>query len=131
MNREILYGAEDDDDDDNICEDLEDIRRACMVSEANSASVRGMSSDSENEEDFEMLRSIKNQLASSTNVDLSGTQLGLSDSDSEDDFAMLQSIKSQLALSMDEDEDEDGAFETLHAIRRRFCAYENLGELIG
>lgn len=159
MNRESLYKADDDDDDDeedDIGEDLEDLRRACMVSEANSDEVAaktdsvgadgggggGIPSDSENEDDFEMLRSIKSQLASSTNL-CSGPPMGLSvpsDSESEDDFEMLRSIKSQLALSMDmcvppmglsDDEDEDDAFETLRAIRRRFSAYENFGELNG
>ncbi|CAL9226100.1 unnamed protein product [Arabidopsis halleri] len=120
MNREGLYEVDDDDDDDDdIGEDLEELRQAFIVTEA-----KGLPSDSENDEedDLEMLRSIKSQLASST------TNVGLSvpsDSESENDFEMLRSIKSQLALSMDEDEDEDGAFETLGAIRRRFFAYEN------
>ncbi|KAG7577688.1 Homeobox-like domain superfamily [Arabidopsis thaliana x Arabidopsis arenosa] len=154
MNRNSLYEADDDDDDDeedDIGEDLEDLRRACMVSDVNSdnfAAKTGliepdgggggeMPSDSENEDDFEMLRTIKSQLASSKDADLSsGPTIGLSllsDSESEDDFEMIRSIKSQLALSMDvslppiglSDDDEDDAFETLRAIRRRFSAYKN------
>ncbi|VVA98075.1 unnamed protein product [Arabis nemorensis] len=154
MNRESLYGAgdvDDDDEEDDIGEDLEDIRRACMVPDANSDDITaktdsvgadgggggGMPSDSENEDDLEMLRSIKSQLASSKDVNLcNGPPIGLSvpsDSESEDDFEMLRSIKSQLALSMDmcvppmglSDDDEEDAFETLRAIRRRFSAYHN------
>lgn len=156
MNRGALFESDDDDDeeedDDGIDEDLEDLRRACIVSESNSdvvtpksASVepdgggRGgeIPSDSENEDDFEMLRSLKSQLASST-----GPPTGLplpSDSESDDDFELLRSLKSQLALSMDarlppmrlsdDDDEDDDSFETLRAIRRRFSAYANLGEL--
>ncbi|VVB12392.1 unnamed protein product [Arabis nemorensis] len=104
MNRGSMYKSDDEDDDDDIGEDLDDLRLACIVSE---------DANSENEDDFELLRSIKSQLASSTtNVDLSMP----SDSEKEeDDFKMLQNIKNQLK------EDEDGdAFETLFAIRNRF-----------
>ncbi|CAN6885835.1 unnamed protein product [Brassica oleracea] len=150
MNRGALYESEDDDDeeeDDDIGEDLEDLRRACIVPESNSDDVIAKSgeggggggggeipSDSENEDDFEMLRSLKSQLASST-----GPPVGLplpSDSESDDDFELLRSLKSQLALSMDarlppmslsdDDDEDDDSFETLRAIRRRFSAYANL-----
>ncbi|KAL0743453.1 hypothetical protein Bca4012_084966 [Brassica carinata] len=151
MNRGTLYESDDDDDeeDDDIGEDLEDLRRACIVPESNSDGVMPKSgsvepdggggggeipSDSENEEDdFEMLRSLKSQLASST-----GPPVGLpppSDSESDDDFELLRSLKSQLALSMgarfppvslSDEDDEDDSFETLRAIRRRFSAYANL-----
>ncbi|XP_010506400.1 PREDICTED: snRNA-activating protein complex subunit 4-like isoform X2 [Camelina sativa] len=154
MNRSSLYetyGDDDDDEEDDI--DFEDIRRACMVSDANSDQFaaktnsieadgdggEAMPSDSENEDDFEMLRSIRSQLPSSKDAELSsGPPVGLSlpsDSESEDDFEMIRSITSQLALSMDvpippiglsdDDDDEDGAFETLRVIRRRFSAYAN------
>lgn len=154
MNRGALFESDDDDDeeedDDGIGEDLEDLRRACIVSESNSdvvtpksASVepdgggRGgeIPSDSENEDDFEMLRSLKSQLASSTSPPV-GLPLP-SDSESDDDFELLRSLKSQLALSMNaslppmslSDDEDDDSFETLRAIRRRFSAYANLGEL--
>ncbi|AEE76048.1 myb domain protein 4r1 [Arabidopsis thaliana] len=159
MNRNSLYEADDDDDDDeedDIGEDLEDLRRACMVSDVNSdqfASKTGsiepegvgggeIPSDSENEDDFEMLRTIKSQLASSKDAGRSsGPPMGLSllsDSESEDDFEMIRSIKSQLSLSMDvslppiglSDDEEDDAFETLRAIRRRFSAYKNFGKFM-
>lgn len=161
MNRNSLYDADEDDDDaeeDDIGEDLEDLRRAFMVSDANSDEITPktnsieadggggggggvMPSDSENDDDLEMIRNIKSQLASSTDANLSNDPpIGLSlpsDSESEDDFEMIRSIKSQLALPMDvcippiglSDEEDDGAFETLRAIRRRFSAYENFGEL--
>ncbi|CAH8370296.1 unnamed protein product [Eruca vesicaria subsp. sativa] len=163
MNRGALYESDDDDDeeeeeDDDIVEDLEDLRRACIVPESNSDDFIPKSgsvgpdeggggggggeiaSDSENEEDdFEMLRSLKSQLGSSTEP-RSGPPIGLSSlpSDSEsddDDFELLRSLKSQLALSMDsrfpplslsDDDDDDDSFETLRAIRRRFSAYANL-----
>ncbi|XP_024015327.1 myb-like protein L isoform X2 [Eutrema salsugineum] len=149
MSRESVHEADDDEEEDDIGEDLEDLRRACMVSEANSDEVVEKSgsvgadgggggeipSDSENEDDFEMLGSIKSQLASSTGLG-DGPLMGLSvpsDSESEDDLEMLRSIKRQLALSMDasvppmglSDDDEDDSFETLCAIRRRFSAFEN------
>ncbi|KAJ0239296.1 SANT/Myb domain-containing protein [Hirschfeldia incana] len=113
----------DVDDDDDIGEDLEELRRACIVSDSNSGG--GMHSDYEEEDDFEMLRSIKTQLASSTDhpMGLSSSSL-LSDSESdEDDFEMLRSLKSQLALPMEDDEDD----ETLLAICKRFSSYENSG----
>ncbi|XP_048614399.1 snRNA-activating protein complex subunit 4-like isoform X2 [Brassica napus] len=150
MNRGALYESDDDEEeeeDDDIGEDLEDLRRACIVPESNSDDVIAKSgeggggggggeipSDSENEDDFEMLRSLKSQLASST-----GPPVGLplpSDSESDDDFELLRSLKSQLALSMDarlppmslsdDDDEDDDSFETLRAIRRRFSAYANL-----
>ncbi|CAA7054845.1 unnamed protein product [Microthlaspi erraticum] len=119
MNRESLYESDGDDYDD-IGEDLEDLRRACILTDDNSASVGSDSgeipSDSEKEDELEMLKNIKSQLASSTtDVDL----------DSEDDLEMLRSIKSQLALPMDEEDNEDGEFdETIRAISSRFSAYE-------
>ncbi|CAH8346004.1 unnamed protein product [Eruca vesicaria subsp. sativa] len=120
MDRESMYESDGDDDDD-IGEDLEDLRRACIVSDSNYGG--GLPSDSDNEEeDFEMLRSIKTQLASSTDHPMGLSSLP-SDSESEDDFEMLRSLKSQLSLPMDE-EDED---ETLVAICKRFSSYENSG----
>ncbi|CAH8350063.1 unnamed protein product [Eruca vesicaria subsp. sativa] len=151
MNRGTLYEFDEDDEeeeeeeDDDIVEDLEDLRRACIVPESNSDDFIPKSgyvgpdeggggggggggeiaSDSENEEDyFKMLRSLKSQLAPSTD----------SESD-EDDFELLWSLKSQLAFSMDsrfpplslsDDDDDDDSFESLRAIRRRFSAYANL-----
>ncbi|XP_018489683.1 uncharacterized protein LOC108860284 isoform X2 [Raphanus sativus] len=157
MNRGTLYESDDDDDeeeDDDIGEDLEDLRRACIIPESNSDDVipkpgyvepdggvggggGEMPSDSENEEDdFEMLRSLKSQLAPSTDPPPLGLSSVPSDSESEDDFELLRSLKSQLALSMDarfpplslsdDDDEDDDSFETLRAIRRRFSAYANL-----
>ncbi|KAF8103701.1 hypothetical protein N665_0186s0069 [Sinapis alba] len=157
MNRGTLYETDDDEEDeedDDIGEDLEDLRRACIVSESNSDDAIAKSgsvgpdeggggggdggeipSDSENEDDFEMLRSLKSQLASST-VPPTGLPLP-SDSESDDDFELLRSLKSQLALSMDarfphtslsDEDDDDDSFETLRAIRRRFSAYANLDQ---
>ncbi|KAL0727479.1 hypothetical protein Bca4012_023572 [Brassica carinata] len=120
MDRQSMYESDGDDADD-IGEDLEDLRRACIVSGSNSEGV--MPSDSENEDDFEMLRSIKSQLASSTNHPMGLSSSLPSDSESEeDDFEMLQSLKSQLALPMDEEDDD-----TLLAICKRFSSYENSG----
>ncbi|CAN8258937.1 unnamed protein product [Cochlearia groenlandica] len=162
MSRKRLYEDVDDDDDeeeeeeDDIGEDLEELRRACMVSDANPQEIAkigsvgadyggdggggGIQSDSEEEDDFEMLRSIKSQLESSKDVrsdpPLVVSSLPWDSENEDDDFEMLRSIKSQLSLSMDdclrpmglsdeEDDDDDDAFETLRAIRRRFSAYAN------
>ncbi|CDY71363.1 BnaCnng72580D, partial [Brassica napus] len=59
-------------------------------------------SDSESDDDFELLRSLKSQLALSMDARLP-----------------------PMSLSDDDDEDDD-SFETLRAIRRRFSAYANL-----
>ncbi|KAJ0264357.1 Myb domain protein 4r1 [Hirschfeldia incana] len=148
MNRGALYESDDDEEeeDDDIGEDLEDLRRACIVPGSNSDDVIPKSggggegevpSDSENEEDdFEMLRSLKSQLATSTDPPPVGLPSLPSDSESDDDFELLRTLKSQLALSMDsrfppmslsdDDDEEDDSFETLRAIRRRFSAYANL-----
>ncbi|KAL0873765.1 hypothetical protein Bca101_023470 [Brassica carinata] len=58
MDRQSMYESDGDDDDEDL-EDLEDLRRACIVSGSNSGG--GFPSESENEDDFEMLRSIKSQ----------------------------------------------------------------------
>ncbi|XP_056859065.1 uncharacterized protein LOC108839435 isoform X2 [Raphanus sativus] len=131
MDRVSMYESDvdDDDDDDDICEDLEELRRACIVTDSNSGGG-GMHSDSENEEeDFEMLRSIKTQLASSATdhpMGLLSSSSSLtsedSESDDDDDFEMLRSLNNQLALPMD-DEDND---ETLVAICKRFSGVEGL-----
>ncbi|CAN7109258.1 unnamed protein product [Brassica rapa subsp. narinosa] len=118
MDRESMY---DSDDDDDIGEDLEELRRACIVSDSNSGG--GLQSDSENEDDFEMLRSVKTQLASSPDHPMGLSSLP-SDSDNEDDFEMLRSLKRQLALPMDQEDEDD---ETLVAICKRFSSYENSG----
>lgn len=122
--------VDDDDDDDDICEDLEELRRACIVTDSNSGGG-GMHSDSENDEDdFEMLRSIKTQLASSATdhpMGLLSSSSSLtsedSESDDDDDFEMLRSLKSQLALPMDDDEEDND--ETLVAICKRFSGELN------
>nr|VDD48950.1 unnamed protein product [Brassica oleracea] len=119
MDREIMY----DSDDDDIGEDLDDLRRACIVSDSDSNSGGVLQSDSENEDDFEMLRSVKTQLASSPDHPMGLSSLP-SDSDSQDDFEMLRSLKRQLALPMDQEDEDD---ETLFAICKRFSSYENSG----
>ncbi|CAG7887082.1 unnamed protein product [Brassica rapa] len=118
MDRESMC---DSDDDDDIGEDLEELRRACIVSDSNSG--RGLQSDSENEDDFDMLRSIKTQLASSPDHPMGLSSLP-SDSDNEDDFEMLRSLKRQLALPVDQEDEDD---ETLLAICKRFSSFENSG----
>ena len=115
-----------DSDDDDIGEDLDDLRRACIVSDSDSNSGGVLQSDSENEDDFEMLRSVKTKLASSPDHPMGLSSLP-SDSDSQDDFEMLRSLKRQLALPMDQEDEDD---ETLFAICKRFSSYENSGELI-
>ncbi|KAL1221647.1 Transcription factor MYB3R-4 [Cardamine amara subsp. amara] len=158
MNRNSQYEPNDDDDDaeedDDIGEDLEDLRRAFIVSdpnsnettaktnsiEANRGGGGGMPSDSENDDDFEMIRAIKSQFASSTDANLSSDPpMGLSlpsDSESEDDFEMIRNIKSQLAsstdanlssdppvgLSLPSDSENDDDFEMIRAIKSQLAS---------
>ncbi|CAH2078510.1 unnamed protein product [Thlaspi arvense] len=103
MHRGSMYESDGDDEDD-IGEDLDELRRACMVTEANSASTGGgggvmPDSEDEDEDDLEMLRSIKSQLAPSPDLPPTGLPVHSDLESEEDDLEMLRSIKSQLASS--------------------------------
>ncbi|XP_010551142.1 PREDICTED: uncharacterized protein LOC104821834 isoform X2 [Tarenaya hassleriana] len=138
------YGEDDDEDneDDGIDEDIESIRRACIIAGANPDEIipptDGFGSEGGGGE---------NQCGSAAaNTGGGGVGRVASDSDSEDDLEMLRSIRNQFALSLDvcealeplavlppdgffddDDDNEEEALETLRAIRKQFSAYEISG----
>ncbi|KAL6183265.1 hypothetical protein ACLB2K_044676 [Fragaria x ananassa] len=133
-NDEIPYYDDDDDDeydDDGFNDDIEALRRACMITgqdpddviakndqgknpsihqnddddiDVGPSSAPNSDSDSDFDEDLELLRKIKNQF--SDNKPLS-----------------LKPLCTLLPPSVSDEEDDD--YQTLLAVRKRFAAYEN------
>ncbi|KAK4778804.1 hypothetical protein SAY86_006332, partial [Trapa natans] len=108
-------GLDDENDDDELSrsenegslfdEDMEALRRACMLTgtdvSAASTSGREASTDSDSEDDLQLVRSIQNRFS---------IHLGA-----------LKSLAELSSLSDGEDDD----FETLRAIQRRFSAFDH------
>lgn len=135
-NDEIPYYDDDDDDeydDDGFNDDIEALRRACMITgqdpddviakndqgknpsvhqndddiDVGASSAPNSDSDSDFDEDLELLRKIKNQFSDTClNKPLS-----------------LKPLCTLLPPSVSDEEEDD--YQTLLAVRKRFAAYEN------
>lgn len=119
-----LSTGEEDDEDDVFDEDMEALRRACRLVGANpeeynnpplspaagAGSFGGSKpgSDSDDVDDLELVRNIRNRFSIAA--------------DDEDQALSLHPLSTLPPVSPDEEEDD---FETLRAIQRRFSAYES------
>lgn len=125
-NNELSYYVEEEeDDDDGFNEDMEALRRACMLTgkdpddinackdeeDPNSNQnddVEAPNSDSDGlDEDLELLRKIENQFSNTSRCEP----------------LSLKPLSTLLPTSVSDEEEDD--YQTLLAIRKRFAAYEN------
>ncbi|KAJ8773056.1 hypothetical protein K2173_028233 [Erythroxylum novogranatense] len=117
-----------EDNDDVLDEDMEALRQACMLTDANpydlnnsiqrpspslpaTGEASGESDKEDSEDDLEVLRSIQNRFSISAA------------------FSEPLSLKPLMTLPPDSDNDDDDDFATLAAIRRRFAAYDDTAQL--
>ena len=118
--------SSEDEDDDVLDEDMQALRRACMITGTNPDDLDNASSSP----------------SAAATADVNAAGESISDDDDDDDLELVRNIRNRFSTASDgfepillkplcvlppamSDEDEDDDFQTLRAIQKRFAAYNN------